>query len=56
MTHRTLPVGLLALQSGFVSDSRGMAAGVVITVVPIMIFFLVLQRQFIQGLSGAVKG
>ena len=56
MTHRTLPVGLLALQSGFVSDSRGMAAGVVITVVPIMILFLLLQRQFIQGMTGAVKG
>jgi putative chitobiose transport system permease protein len=56
MAHRTLPVGLLALQSGFVSDSRGMAAGVVITVVPILIFFVVLQRQFIQGLAGAVKG
>ncbi|RPI93155.1 MAG: carbohydrate ABC transporter permease [Chloroflexi bacterium] len=56
MTNRTLPVGLLALQSGFVSDSRGMAAGVVITVVPIIIFFALLQRQFTQGLSGAVKG
>jgi putative chitobiose transport system permease protein len=56
MTKRTLPVGLLALQSGFVSDSRGMAAGVVITVVPILIFFILLQRQFIQGLAGAVKG
>ncbi|HMB21204.1 MAG TPA: carbohydrate ABC transporter permease [Anaerolineales bacterium] len=56
MTHRTLPVGLLALQSGFVSDSRGMAAGVVITVVPILIFFILLQKQFTQGLAGAVKG
>ena len=56
MAHRTLPVGLLALQSGFVSDSRGMAAGVVITVVPIIIFFALLQRQFTQGLAGAVKG
>ncbi len=56
MTHRTLPVGLLALQSGFVSDSRGMAAGVVMTVVPIIIFFALLQRQFIQGMTGAIKG
>ena len=56
MTHRTLPVGLLALQSGFVSDSRGMAAGVVMTVIPIMVFFILLQRYFIQGMAGAVKG
>jgi ABC-type glycerol-3-phosphate transport system permease component len=40
----------------FASDSRGMAAGVVMTVVPIIIFFIVLQRQFVRGLAGAVKG
>jgi len=26
------------------------------TVVPILIFFIALQRQFINGLTGAVKG
>ena len=52
----TLPVGLMALQGMFTSDFRGMAAGVVMTVVPILIFFMSLQRQFIRGLTGAVKG
>lgn len=56
MEHKTLQVGLVALQGMFASDTRGMAAGVVITVVPIIIFFVVLQRQFVRGLSGAVKG
>ena len=56
MEHKTLQVGLVALQGMFASDSRGMAAGVVITVVPIIIFFIVLQRQFVRGLGGAVKG
>jgi putative chitobiose transport system permease protein len=56
MEHKTLQVGLVALQGMFASDSRGMAAGVVITVVPIIIFFVVLQRQFVRGLGGAVKG
>jgi putative chitobiose transport system permease protein len=56
MANKTLQVGLVALQGAFVSDSRGTAAGVVITVVPMIIFFLLLQRQFIQGLTGAVKG
>jgi putative chitobiose transport system permease protein len=56
MEHKTLQVGLVALQGMFASDSRGMAAGVVMTVVPIIIFFVVLQRQFVRGLSGAVKG
>jgi putative chitobiose transport system permease protein len=56
MANKTLQVGLVALQGAFVSDSRGTAAGVVITVVPMIIFFILLQRQFIQGLTGAVKG
>lgn len=54
--NMTLPVGLVALQGMFASDLRGVAAGVVMTVIPILIFFIALQRQFIRGLSGAVKG
>ncbi len=56
MANKTLPVGLAALQGMFSSDFRGTAAGVTMTVIPIMIFFIALQRQFIRGLSGAVKG
>lgn len=56
MTNKTLQVGLVALQGAFVSDSRGIAAGVVMTVVPMIVFFLLLQKQFIRGLTGAVKG
>ena len=54
--HKTLPVGLAALQSFFSSDFRSIAAGVTMTVVPILIFFVVLQRQFVRGLTGAIKG
>lgn len=54
--NMTLPVGLVALQGMFASDLRGVAAGVVMTVVPILILFIALQRQFIRGLTGAVKG
>jgi putative chitobiose transport system permease protein len=52
----TLQVGLMALQGAFQSDFRGVAAGVTMTVIPIIIFFIALQRQFIRGLTGAVKG
>jgi len=54
--HMTLQVGLVALQGAFLNDARGIAAGVVMTIVPMIIFFVALQRQFIQGLTGAVKG
>ncbi len=54
--NKTLPVGLVALQGAFASDSRAVAAGVVMTVIPILIVFVALQRQFVRGLTGAVKG
>jgi putative chitobiose transport system permease protein len=55
-THMTLQVGLVAMQGMMTSDSRGMAAGVTMTVIPIIIFFVLLQRHFVRGLGGAVKG
>ena len=54
--NMTLPVGLVALQGAFSSDTRAIAAGVVMTIIPILIVFVTLQRQFVRGLSGAVKG
>jgi len=56
MDHKTLPVGLAALQGFFSSDFRAVAAGVTLTVVPILIFFIAVQRFFVRGLAGAIKG
>ena len=55
-SQMTLPVGLASLQGFFSNDFRAIAAGVVMTVLPIFIFFVALQRQFVRGLGGAVKG
>ena len=52
----TLPVGLAALQGAFSADFRSIAAGVTMTVIPILLFFIVVQRYFVRGLTGAVKG
>lgn len=52
----TLPVGLAALQGLFSSDFRSIAAGVTMTILPILVFFVAFQRQFVRGLAGAVKG
>ena len=54
--NMTLQVGLIALQGAFANDARGIAAGVVMTVVPMILFFFALQKQFVRGLTGAVKG
>jgi len=56
-TMYTLPVGLNHLQGVFSSNWRYIAAGAVISIIPILVFFLALQRYFIGGTTqGAVKG
>ncbi len=53
----TLPVALASLSREHVQDSEMMMAGSVITVLPVLVLFLVLQRYYIQGLlAGSVKG
>ncbi len=38
------------------SDERSLAAGSVASIIPIVIVFLILQRQIMDGMKGAVKG
>ena len=53
----TLPVGVNDLQGMFSANWRIIAAGSLISIIPIIIFFLALQRYFISGENeGAVKG
>ncbi|HEX5683527.1 MAG TPA: carbohydrate ABC transporter permease [Ideonella sp.] len=52
----TLPVALASLSREHVQDSELMMAGAVITVLPVLALFLVLQRYYLQGLTmGGVK-
>ncbi|WP_433249391.1 carbohydrate ABC transporter permease [Streptosporangium sp. CA-135522] len=53
----TLPVALASLQSVAKTDYGQVMMGTAISSLPMMILFLVLQRQFISGLlAGATKG
>ena len=53
----TLPVGVNNLQGMFSSNWRFIAAGSILSTMPILIFFLAMQRYFISGENeGAVKG
>ena len=55
-SHYTLTLGMSRLQGTFVSDPRLVAAGTVIALVPILIFFFVFQRYIFHGLEvGGVK-
>lgn len=52
-----LTIGLVNLQGAFSANWRLIAAGTTLSSIPVVIFFLALQRYFIQGtLSGAIKG
>ena len=56
-SNYTLPVALAALSREHVQDVELMMAGAVITVAPVLILFLALQRFSIRGmLAGSVKG
>ncbi|GAA2212194.1 carbohydrate ABC transporter permease [Nonomuraea monospora] len=55
--NKTLPVGLLNFQGQFSNNNTGLAAGILIAVVPILIAYTLLQRWIVAGLTaGATKG
>ena len=52
----TLPVALASLSREHVQDSELMMAGSVVTMLPVLVLFLALQRYYMQGLLvGSVK-
>ncbi|HXJ79908.1 MAG TPA: carbohydrate ABC transporter permease [Candidatus Methylomirabilis sp.] len=53
----TLPVALASLSREHVQDNELMMAGSVLTTMPVLLVFLLLQRYYIAGLlAGSVKG
>ena len=53
----TLPVALASLVGEHVQDTELMMAGAVVTVLPVLLMFIVLQRWYIRGvMAGSVKG
>lgn len=51
-----LSLGLAYLAGIFGADMRSLAAGTVLSMIPVLVFFLVMQRYFVAGMKGAVKG
>ncbi len=53
----TLPVGVASLQGEFGTDYGVIFAGAALAALPMIIFFLIFQRYFLEGVRmGAVKG
>jgi raffinose/stachyose/melibiose transport system permease protein len=56
--YRTIPIAIQYLQGGYGSKDMGaMMAMLVLAIIPIVLFYLALQKYIIQGVvTGAVKG
>jgi len=48
---RTLPVGLNYFQGRYITDVPLLMAGATISFIPILVVYVVFQRQFIRGLT-----
>jgi putative chitobiose transport system permease protein len=55
-TKYPLSLGLAYLAGTFGDDPRSLAAGTVMAVLPVVAFFIAMQRHFVEGMKGAVKG
>jgi len=54
---RTLPIGMLAFNTSYVQQTNLLMAGTMLTMLPVLILFIVLQRYLVEGIQlGAVKG
>lgn len=53
---RTLPVGLYSFIGERITDWGPLMAGTVFTILPVFFLFMAIQRHFISGVMGAVKG
>ena len=55
--NKTIPVGLLNFMGQFANNNTGLAAGILIAVLPILLAYILLQRWIVGGLTaGATKG
>ncbi|MEU3569156.1 carbohydrate ABC transporter permease [Kitasatospora sp. NPDC036755] len=54
---QTVSIWLVSFQTSFGTDYGGLMAGATLTALPVVVFFLVVQRRITSGLAvGAVKG
>jgi lactose/L-arabinose transport system permease protein len=52
---QTMPMLIANLASGYVIDYGELMMGVLFCSIPTMIIFFLLQKQFAEGITGAVK-
>lgn len=55
-TRQTLPVSIYSFVGEYATQWNLVFAAIVIALVPVMAFFVVAQRQLIEGFSGGIRG
>ena len=53
---RTVPAGLLRFNGEAGVHYPTLCAGILVSILPVLVLYLVFQRYFVEGISGAVKG
>lgn len=54
--NMTLPLGVTVFQGRYASATTSIMAYTALSMIPALIFFLMLERRIVDGLTGAVKG
>jgi len=54
--NRTLPLGLLVFFKPEEQDWGAIMAGATLMTIPVLVFFVLVQRHLISGMAGAIKG
>ncbi|MHB9153727.1 MAG: carbohydrate ABC transporter permease [Spirochaetales bacterium] len=55
--YRTIPAGLMSFRDALQIDWGPLLAGMAISALPLMVFFILVQKHFIRGMmAGSVKG
>ncbi|HHV13713.1 MAG TPA: carbohydrate ABC transporter permease [Clostridiales bacterium] len=54
-TKKTVPVGIMTFVGEHGTDYGYLCAGVLVSVIPVLVVYLIFQRYFVEGMSGAVK-
>lgn len=52
---KTVPVGIMTFVGEHGTDYGYLCAGVLLSVVPVLVVYLLFQRHFVEGMAGAVK-
>lgn len=54
-SKKTVPVGLMTFVGEHGTDYGLLCAGVLISIIPVVMVYLIFQRYFVEGLAGSVK-